>query len=68
MNLVKKRREVIVHGRLSISKYEKEINGVKVTMKKPVVKLTEFTLCGSMPKEEETAEEAPAPKKRKSAA
>jgi hypothetical protein len=37
-------------------------------MKKPVVKLSEFTLCGSKPKEEGTAEEASVPKKRKSAA
>jgi single stranded DNA-binding protein len=68
LKLIKKGREVIVHGRLSISEYEKVVNGVKVTMKKPVVKLSEFTLCGSKPKEEESTEVAPVSKKRKSAA
>ncbi|MBS2010337.1 MAG: single-stranded DNA-binding protein [Cyanobacteria bacterium SZAS TMP-1] len=68
LKLVKKGREVIVNGRLSISIYEKEINGVKVKMKKPVVKLTDFTVCGSKPKETEATEEAVTPKKRKTMA
>lgn len=49
-------REVAVSGRLSISKYTKEINGVKVEMRRPVVKLSGFHLCGPKPKTEEKAE------------
>jgi single stranded DNA-binding protein len=59
-------REVVITGRLSISKYTKEINGVKVEMKKPVIKLSGFHLCGRKPKaEEEVPESKPAAKKRK---
>jgi single stranded DNA-binding protein len=46
-------REVAIAGRLSISKYTKEINGVKVEMKRPVVKLSGFHLCGSAPRKRE---------------
>ncbi len=49
-------REVAVSGRLSISKYTKEINGVKVEMRRPVVKLSGFHLCGPKPKTEEKGE------------
>lgn len=46
-------REIAVSGRLSISNYTKEINGVKVEMRRPVVKLTGFHLCGPKPKTDE---------------
>lgn len=46
-------REVAISGRLSISKYTKEINGTKVEMQRPVVKLSGFHLCGPKPKSEE---------------
>lgn len=62
-------REVAITGRLAISEYEKEINGVTVKMQRPVVKLTGFHLCGAKPKEEKDA--PPAEKqtrRRKSAA
>jgi single stranded DNA-binding protein len=68
MNLIKSGRKVNIHGRLAISQYEKEVNGVKVKMKKPVLKLSEFELLDNKPKEEETSETAPAPKKSKKAA
>ena len=68
MNLIKKGRKVNIHGRLAISQYEKEINGVKVKMKKPVVKLSEFELTDKKPNEEQASETSPTPKKSKKAA
>lgn len=50
---IKKGREVIVSGRLTIVKYNKDINGTTVKMTKPVVKLSGFHLCGAKPKPEE---------------
>lgn len=68
MKTITEGREVVITGRLSISKYTKEINGVKVEMKKPVIKLSGFHLCGRKPKAEEEATEAkPASRKRKAA-
>lgn len=68
MKTITKSREVVITGRLSISKYNKEINGVQVEMKVPVIKLTGFHLCGAKPKdEEETTEAKPAARKRKAA-
>jgi single stranded DNA-binding protein len=63
-------REVAISGRLSISKYTKEVNGVKVKMQRPVVKLSGFHLCGAKPKSEEQVGEVKttAPKKSKAAA
>src|ERR1700677_2860126 len=46
-------REVVVTGRLAISEYTKEINGVKVKMSKPLIKLTSFHLCGSVPRRQQ---------------
>lgn len=63
---VAKGREVVVSGRLTIAKYNKEINGVTVKMVKPVVKLSGFHLCGPKPESKETSEK-PAAKKRKAA-
>lgn len=66
MKTITEGREVVITGRLSISRYTKEINGVKVEMKKPVIKLSGFHLCGRKPKaEEEVPESKPAAKKRK---
>ncbi len=53
LSTVTEGREVVISGRLSISKYTKEINGVKVEMRRPVIKLTGFHLCGAKPKAEE---------------
>jgi single-stranded DNA-binding protein len=60
-------REVVVTGRLAISEYTKEINGVKVKMSKPLIKLTSFHLCGKKPvtEGETTSEEKSETKKRK---
>ena len=68
MKTISEGREVVITGRLSISKYNKEINGVKVEMKKPVIKLSGFHLCGAKPKaEKEEVEVKPATRKRKAA-
>ena len=61
-------REVAIAGRLSISKYTKEINGVKVEMRRPVVKLSGFHLCGPKPKTEERVEVKTATSKKRKAA
>jgi single-stranded DNA-binding protein len=68
MKLITEKREVAITGRLSISKYTKEINGVKVEMRRPVVKLSGFHLCGAKPKSEEKDEVKPATKKTRVAA
>jgi single stranded DNA-binding protein len=69
---ITKGREVVVNGRLALSSYNKEVNGEKVQMTKPVIKLTNFHLCGKKPM---TSDEAPtevttteAPKRSKLAA
>lgn len=49
LKTVTKGREVVVHGRLALSTFNKEVNGVKVEMTKPVIKLTSFHLCGRKP-------------------
>lgn len=67
MSVVTKGRLVQVTGRLVISEYEKEINGVKVKMQKPVVKLTSFELCDSKPKEEDEEPRSKAKRSRKAA-
>ena len=46
---VTKGREILVHGRLALSTFSKEVNGVKVEVTKPVIKLTSFHLCGRKP-------------------
>lgn len=71
LKTITKGREVVIQGRLAISTYTKEVNGQKVQMTKPVIKLTSFHLCGKKPSSdeetqpEETQSEAP---KRKLAA
>ncbi|MGH9552141.1 MAG: single-stranded DNA-binding protein [Terriglobales bacterium] len=61
LSTITKGREVVVTGRLALSQYNKEINGVTVKMTKPVIKLTSFHLCGKKPdsNSETTAEEKP---------
>lgn len=70
LKIITEGREVAITGRLSISKYTKDINGVKVAMKHPVVKLSGFHLCGPKPKSEDKEGEvvASATTKRKTAA
>lgn len=71
LKTITKGREVVIQGRLAISTYTKEVNGQKVQMTKPVIKLASFHLCGKKPgasedlQAEETKSEAP---KRKLAA
>jgi single-stranded DNA-binding protein len=49
LKTITKGREVVVHGRLALSTYTKEEDGVKKQITKPVVKLTSFHLCGKKP-------------------
>ncbi len=56
LSLITKGREVQVCGRLALSEYSKEINGQKVPMVKPIVKLSSFHLCGKKPEEEGEAQ------------
>ena len=46
---ITKGREVVLSGRLSMTTYTKEENGIKMQITKPVIKLTSFTLCGKKP-------------------
>lgn len=72
LKTLKKGREVVIQGRLSISTYSKDVNGTEVKMTKTVMKLTDFQACGSKPSSDDEAEaEQPkqeAPKRRKAAA
>lgn len=58
MKTITEGREVAIAGRLLISRYTKDINGTKVEMKRPVVKLSGFHLCGPKPKSENKEGEA----------
>lgn len=51
LKTITKGREVVTHGRLSLSTFNKEVNGTKVEITKPVIKLTSFHLCGRKPSE-----------------
>lgn len=51
LKTITKGREVVIHGRLSLSTFNKEVNGIKVEVTKPVIKLTSFHLCGRKPAE-----------------
>lgn len=70
LSTVTKGREVVITGRLALSHFNKEVNGVFVPMTKPVIKLTSFHLCGKKPTAEgETlSSDKPATKKRRLAA
>lgn len=63
LKAITKGREVAVHGRLALSTYSKEVNGVKVEITKPVIKLTSFHLCGRKPSESSN-EQATTPAKK----
>lgn len=49
LNTITKGREVVIFGKLSINVYSKEVNGAPAEIKKPVIKLTSFHLCGRKP-------------------
>jgi len=55
LKAITKGREVAIHGRLALSTFNKEVNGVKVEMTKPVIKVTSFHLCGRKPTATEEA-------------
>jgi single-stranded DNA-binding protein len=60
LKTVTRGREVVVHGRLSLSTYTREEDGMKKQITKPVIKLTSFHLCGKKPVANETPPEEPA--------
>ncbi len=49
LKTVTKGREVVINGRLAISNYIKEEDGVRREVSKPVIKMTSFHLCGRRP-------------------
>ena len=53
LKIITKGREIVIHGRLALSTFSKDVNGTKVQMTKPVVKLTNFYLCGSVPRRQQ---------------
>lgn len=57
MQTVKKGREVVLTGRLAVSIFTKEVNGVKTEVHKPVLKLSSFHLCGPKPADDTATEE-----------
>jgi len=56
LKTITKGREVVVNGRLALSTYNKEVNGVNVQMTKPVIKLTSYHLCGKKPTSGDTTQ------------
>lgn len=54
LSTVTKGREIAVQGRLSLSTFTKEVDGVKVQVTKPVVNLTSYHLCGRKPVAEDS--------------
>jgi single-strand DNA-binding protein len=51
LKAITKGREVAIQGRLAINTYTKELKGgATVQMTKPVIKLTNFHLCGPKPR------------------
>ena len=62
LKTVSKGREIVINGRLSLNSFTKEVDGVKIEVTKPVIKLTSFYLCGAKPKEEAAQPQEPAPK------
>jgi single-stranded DNA-binding protein len=65
LKTITKGREVVIYGRLSLSTFSKEEDGIKKQITKPVIKLTSFHLCGKKPVSEgeagtaEQSEDAP---------
>lgn len=68
LKTITKGREVVLNGRLGLSNYTKDVNGVEVQLTKPVIKLTSFHLCGKRPTEDEAQPEEQAPSKKTRAA
>ncbi len=46
---ITKGREVVVTGRLAINIFTKEVDGKKIEIHKPILKLSSFHLCGPKP-------------------
>jgi single stranded DNA-binding protein len=66
LKTITKGREVVINGRLAISNYPKDVNGITVQMTKPVIRLTGYHLCGKKPANpDETQLEESKPKSRK---
>lgn len=57
LETITKGREVGISGRLSLSTFNKEVDGVTVEVTKPVIKLTAFHLCGKKPESSEAQPE-----------
>lgn len=57
LKTIGKGREVVVNGRLAISTYSKEINGLTVQVPKPVIKMTSFHACGKRPTENKSEQQ-----------
>ena len=57
LKTITKGREVVIQGKLAISSYSKEIDGVNIQVTKPVIKLTSFHLCGKKPASESDTRE-----------
>lgn len=53
LKAVTKGREIVIHGRLTLTTFNKEVNGTKVEITKPLIKLTSFHLCGRAPRKRE---------------
>ena len=56
LKAITKGREVVLIGRLSLSSYSKEVDGVTIPVTKPVIKLSSFHLCGRKPEPKTEAE------------
>lgn len=52
---ITKGREVVVQGRLSMTRYSKSEEGKSIDVTKPVIKLVGFHLCGRKPETKEGA-------------
>ncbi|MEZ4536952.1 MAG: single-stranded DNA-binding protein [Cyanobacteriota/Melainabacteria group bacterium] len=64
LNVITKGREVVITGRLAMTTFTKEIDGVSVKMSKPFVRLTSFHLCGPRPASDEAIEKKLSAKKK----
>jgi Single-stranded DNA-binding protein len=49
LKTITKGREVVINGRLAVSNYVKEEDGVRREVSKPIIKMTSFHLCGKRP-------------------
>ena len=53
LKTVTKGREIVLNGRLAMSTYSKESGGMAIAIRKPVIKLTSFQLCGKRPTDQD---------------